>query len=175
MRTGTKWRWPREPNKGKPGWKPRPAAVRIWEKVDKSAGPDGCWLWLGCMKSGGYGAFRSANKCTAAHRAVWELLHGPVPSTFDICHHCDNRRCVNPSHLFVGTRADNMADMKAKGRQRSLHGEAHPSTKFPETAVVELRTAWNSGETNKSALARRFGMSRSMVQFILAGRNRKCA
>lgn len=78
----------------------------------------GCWLWLGAEKGNGYGNVRRRQQNLPAHRFVWELVSGKaVPAGLDVCHKCDTRLCVNPGHLFLGTRLDNMRDCVAKGRQ----------------------------------------------------------
>src|SRR4051794_32506507 len=96
---------------------------RFWSKVSKRGHPKGCWEWTaGVFKSGGYGQFnmRVAGKRQPyrAHRISYELAHGPIPSDLCVLHECDNRVCVNPAHLFLGTRGDNCDDMHAKGRAR---------------------------------------------------------
>lgn len=83
----------------------------------------GCWLWTGSLRNG-YGQINDGTRRTIyAHRIVWEQTYGPIPPGRCICHHCDERRCCRPDHLFLGTRADNIADMVRK--QRHPHGATH--------------------------------------------------
>lgn len=96
--------------------------ARFWERVDTSAGPEGCWPWTGSTQGKGHGqVYRGPCRKSAphkAHRVAWELTHGPIPAGLFVCHHCDNPPCCNPAHLYVGTAADNARDMFARGRAR---------------------------------------------------------
>lgn len=88
---------------------------RFWAKVDKR-GPDECWPWTGAKSSHGYGNFCVEGRTEKASRFSWFLVHGAIEPGICICHHCDNPICVNPAHLFAGTRLDNTRDCQAKGR-----------------------------------------------------------
>jgi len=90
----------------------------------------GCWNWTRCIQSNGYGRIRHAGITHHAHRASYTAFKGSIPAGMDVCHKCDNRRCVNPDHLFTGTRKDNMQDAVAKGRQAK--GFDLPITKLSE-------------------------------------------
>ncbi len=89
---------------------------RFWSKVKK--GP-GCWVWQACLRSG-YGQFSIGRKMIATHRLVWEMGHGSIPKGMCICHHCDNRKCVRPSHLFIGTSRDNLLDSLDKNLRKRV-------------------------------------------------------
>lgn len=94
-----------------------PLEERFWRRVKKT---DGCWEWTGGLLSSGYGACFVGAYSTGAHRVSWELANGPIPDGLWVLHHCDNRPCVRPDHLFLGTVLDNNRDAIAKGRRRLL-------------------------------------------------------
>ena len=121
----------------------RSLALRLAEKIDRRS-PDECWPWTACLGRNGYGKIgrgRAAEGTESATRALWRLVHGPIPAGYFVCHHCDNRACCNLRHLFLGTNQDNMDDMIAKGRHlpNRPRGEAHPSARLNAAKVAEIR------------------------------------
>jgi hypothetical protein len=126
----------------------------------------GCLLWTGGQSQKGYGAYLTKKKWTLAHRASWEHHRGPIPAGLFVCHKCDVRLCVNPDHLFLGTGADNVADMDAKGRRAMRKGEAHPLAKLTNSAVVAIRADTRSIRR----IAASFGVSSTAIRDI---KNRK--
>jgi hypothetical protein len=121
----------------------------------------GCWLWTGHVGWGGYGHFNWAKgKPIKAPRASWELFIGKIPDGMHVLHTCDNRCCVNPDHLFLGTNNDNVADKVAKGRQSK--GERSSLAKLNAALVNEIR---NSSETDR-AIGQRLGIGKSTINLV---------
>lgn len=146
-------------------------AARFRAKVERSA-PEACWLWRGKCKSNGYGQIRAdpegsnlRGRKQYAHRVAFELAFGPIPDGLHVLHRCDNPRCVNPAHLFLGTHQDNMADMVAK--RRHAHGERQPTRKLSKHQVRAIRWLASHDPGPQIALAREFGVSASTVTHIL--------
>jgi hypothetical protein len=137
-----------------------PPADRFWKLVDKSD-PDGCWTWTGYINRGGYGKFLLRDrKPVSAHRFAYELIHGPIPDGLSVCHTCDNRNCVRPDHLFLGTPAENASDRDTKGRWSS--GPKRHSAKLTESDVREIRQLAASGMP-QSDIGKRFGVHEDTV------------
>lgn len=139
-------------------WRPRaPLAQRLWAFVDRR-GPDECWPWRGCVNERGYGRIGTGvgNYLTYAHRAAWEVTFG-IPPGMCVLHRCDVPPCCNPAHLYLGTRADNNADMARKGR--APRGPERSNTKLTEAKVLEIRASSDSYRQ----LADVYGVSRRTV------------
>lgn len=158
---------------------PVPWRERFWRFVPADVGPDDCWEWTGNRKPTGYGVLVTTKPHTmAAHRASWEIHFGPIPvmdghhGTAVVCHRCDNRCCVNPAHLFLGSQADNVADMMSKGRHARLAGERNPHARHTDEAVTAVRRLVAEGRTYY-AIARETGISRSYVRKLALGHSRK--
>lgn len=140
--------------------------VPIGERLDTQSIPEpntGCWLWTGYMNRQGYGRLRvggRSGRMILAHRASWERERGPIPDGLDCLHACDTPLCINPAHLFLGTHADNMADMVRKGR---IGGERHAKAKLTWRKVLELRERRREGETY-NRMAKELGMTRQGVR-----------
>jgi hypothetical protein len=150
---------------------PKTAAItrvvsdRFWSKVDATAGAGGCWPWVASLNRTGYGQLSCGRVPRLAHRISWTLHNGPIPRNQHVLHTCDNPACVNPAHLFIGSQADNMRDMAAKGRQ--ARGDRQGQAKITERDVREIRCRAADGETQRS-LAHRFGISQVEVQRVCA-------
>jgi hypothetical protein len=127
----------------------------------------GCWLWKGFDRSG-YGCIFIGEKYALAHRVAWTLFRGEIPAGMQVCHRCDVRACVNPDHLFLGTPAENSADMKRKGR--SSAGEKNGNAKLDASQVRTIKALLAEGE-EIGAVAARFGVTRSAVKGIRSGRS----
>lgn len=143
----------------------RMKAAKFMAQVAKR--DSGCWEWTGLIMDNGYGRVGVAGRLWSAHRYAYEQLVGPIPAGLCVCHRCDNRACVNPEHLFIGTHADNMADMVRKGRQTL--GSVNRGAKLTEEQVRDIRDRLHAGETRR-CLAREFGVSSTAVDSIVSGK-----
>lgn len=120
---------------------------------------DACWIWFGRKDPAGYGVFVGTRR---AHRLAYQIYVGDIPKGLCVCHRCDNPICVNPKHLFLGTHAENMADMKAKGRAARQQGEGHGASVLTDDQVREIYAA--SGFY--ADIGARYGVSATTVYSI---------
>lgn len=144
----------------------RDVAERFWAKVAVKYDSTSCWEWQGAITREGYGWFRYLDRSETAHRVMWGLAEGPIPDGLWVLHHCDNRRCVRPSHLYVGTVQDNQRDLAVRRRARNGSG----GVRFTLAEASAIRAAWLAGATQVS-LARQYGVSPSTIGSVVHGKN----
>lgn len=164
-----------------------PLSDRLWAKVAKPNGEDGCWPWTGTILNTGYGRIMSEGRPRSTHRVAWELANGPIPEGLWVLHRCDNPPCCNPAHLFLGTCTDNNRDAAAKGRtalgdrngqrihpDRTARGVKQGHAKFAsEDVVTEIRKRLAAKTETQLVIARAFGVSPSVISRLARGETYK--
>ena len=148
------------------------ALVKIFAKVDKTA-PGGCWQWTATVNSNGYGStWWEGKRSKLVHRIIYQHVHGvKLESSVYCLHTCDNRRCVNPAHLFLGDHRVNMLDKFRKNRH--ARGEDSTRNKLTENDVREIRKKYrrvNARQSNVIELAKQYGVDRGAITSIISGR-----
>ena len=142
---------------------------RFEQFVDRSGD---CWVWTGWINHYGYGGFRFRGKSRGAHRVAYELAHGPFDEKLHVLHRCDNPPCVRPDHLWLGTQADNMADMKRKGR---AHKQMPPgfAERVHEWKARPYKVITPDGRliegVNMSDFCRTYGLNRGAMGAVMRG------
>jgi hypothetical protein len=145
--------------------KPKSLKERLFAKCEPDP-KSGCWNWRGATQHSGHGhifAEPPGRRSVMAHRASWEIIHGPIPEGLCILHKCDNPRCINPDHLCLGTKADNSQDMVSKRRQK--RGSELPHSKLTVEDVRLIRASRDS----ESSLALRYGVAQSTIHEARTG------
>jgi hypothetical protein len=143
-----------------------PAQIEsFFKKIDRK-GDDDCWEWNSYTR-GGYGRVRIGGTLYGATRMLWRLVHGSDPIGQYICHKCDNPGCCNPSHLFLGSAADNNDDKEKKGRGKHPIGEAAGLAKLTEEDVIRIFTSAESA----TVLGRQYGVASTAIDSIRKGRS----
>lgn len=142
--------------------KRKPLLERFWNKVHKT---DTCWFWTGATNPGGYGMMCANGKSQLATRWLWTWTNGPIPAGLCVLHKCDNRACIRPEHLFLGTTQENTQDCIDKGRRANLQGEQLPQSKLTEQQVREIRLL--AIKTTRKEIAHKFSISPITVRDVV--------
>lgn len=140
---------------------------RIKNYVTKTSS---CWNWNGDRYDSGYGRLRDRNKRQVrAHRFFYEQVYGVIPEGLCALHKCDNRACVNPDHIFVGTKKDNMQDCLKKKRHKYIahHGEDNGMSKLSKEKVTKIRELWAKGGIYQSDIAKKFGVTQQVISKVV--------
>lgn len=132
----------------------------LWFREQCEVTELGCWLWKNPLTSQGYGQVRYKGTTWLVHQAMYDLVKGLIPDGYDVCHTCDTRHCINPKHLFAGTRKENMEDMAAKLRSGM--------SKLTPDQVREIRKL--KGTMPQRALAAKFGVRQYTIRAIFLGK-----
>lgn len=145
--------------------------MSFWSRIDKN---NSCWEWTGGLNTSGYGEIHINKKRYLVHRYSYELHYGPIPEELIICHKCDNKKCVNPDHLMLGTYLDNSLDMKSKGRSKlcSHKGEANGRVILNEIQVKQIIKLLKIG-IKGTEIANQFNVNKSTIYGIKKNRRWK--
>lgn len=126
-----------------------------------------CWEWTASIRKDGYGQFTLNSKNCLAHRASWIIYNGVIPNKLFVLHKCDNPKCVNPAHLFLGTNQDNVDDRERKGRNNAPRGEKHRDNILTELQVMDIRKKYSEGGITYRELAEQYCMAESTIGNII--------
>ena len=147
-----------------------PIEERFWSKVDVKNQGD-CWNWTaGTRGSKGYeyGGFRiKRGVMESSHRMAYILTFGEIPDDMIVCHRCDNAKCCNPHHLFLGTHDDNAKDRVMKGRSPNREGENNTMSVFTREDVIFIRENIANGEYSQKELSTMFGVSKTAISLVV--------
>ena len=169
---------------------------RFWSRVRKT---DTCWLWTGVLDNHGYGRMKINDKSTGAHRYSYMIHKGKIGDGLFVCHTCDNPACVNPSHLYAGTAADNANDRGvrgrtargdksptrlnmesvvrgsqhhwAKGKEECRVGEKNGREKLNRESVEKIKSMFATGNYRKTELGRIFGVTETVIRNVVTGKS----
>lgn len=147
-----------------------PFEIRFWRRVRRTRS---CWFWTGPLLQDGYGQITFGGKVMPAHRAAYKFLVGTVCDDLMVLHTCNNRACVNPNHLYLGTAIDNNRDRDRDGRQARLRGELAGMARLTWMDIREIRRSYRSGTETYKSLGRRFRVDPTNIGHIIQERTWK--
>lgn len=162
------------PASGQYEWPPAPGLVERFASKVKVGSSNQCWPWQAFTNASGYGMIRNGQVMALSHRVAWVLRYGKIPDGKHVLHHCDNPRCCNPQHLYIGTNTDNIRDKVMRGRMPktmlATRGEKHWQAKLTWDQVDEIRASSTGRRGEGAELADRYGVSRATICNILKGK-----
>lgn len=144
---------------------------RLLSKIVKADSPLGppCWMWTGAINAFGYGLINVNSESKLAHRMSYMTFIRPIPNEMNCLHHCDNRACINPIHLYLGTKQDNTNDMMRRGRHRPSEGEENSNAVISEMEAAEIKFLALEDHLTNVEIADAYGISPSIVSTIKRG------
>lgn len=138
---------------------------RFFGNIEKT---DSCWIWKGCVADCGYGVMTIEGKYLYMHRYSYQMHKGNIKNNLQVCHSCDNRKCVNPDHLWLGSFKDNIRDMIEK--ERNAKGSFNGSSKLSEDDIIFIRNNYSLGTHTQEDLSKLFNVSRPLISMIVRGK-----
>jgi hypothetical protein len=153
---------------------PKQRIHRFWQRVDTSAGADGCWPYTTKQRGKIYVCWENRQH-DLAHRIAYHLSIGDIPDGLKVLQTCGNRQCVNPQHLCLGTMAESQVMSMARVPRKFVHGDEHPTAKLSDAQTNEIRCRYAAGGVTQATLADEYGVHYLLISLIVNGKRRQHA